>query len=559
MRLRLSRTAALSAALLFSATASAEEWFDAYGSGLKALKQGKAALAVESFERSIGLRPEPGEALITYGTNRLDKYYPYLRLAEAQLLAGNLDAAREALKRSEVRGKEPGAERGRLAQLVEVAQSARVADAAPTPTIAVASPTPASFVAPAPVLAPSTPPAPGAPVSSPPPSDQSETKPPQRVETARSEKPTSKAASTAAPPSGVPASVPSPTLGPLPVGRILEPVKDAAPASGASPGYIALGMLVLSGLGVAAWAFQARARAAKFRREATPFGEIETRAIAGFVGGLPGGAGELFGDYRLLEPLGKGGMAAVFKAERNGETQALKRPLAAFLADPEFLERFLREAEIGRTLHHPNVVRIHERGEVAGVPYFTMELVKGRTLEDIIRERGALEPKQAAKIVAQVAEALDYAHLKGVIHRDLKPSNIMVTDDGVVKVMDYGIARARRFEGLTIAGVFLGTPEYAAPETAQGLPIDARSDLYSLGVVFYEMVTGRKPFVGDTPFVTLQKQCTESPSLPSVIVPGTPRPLEAIILRLLSKEPASRYGGAEELLIELREYLNRAV
>ena len=266
----------------------------------------------------------------------------------------------------------------------------------------------------------------------------------------------------------------------------------------------------------------------------------------------------MFGPYRLLELLGQGGMASVFKAERHGELCALKRPLEAFLQEPEFLERFRREAEIGRTLHHPNIVRIFERRDVERIPYFTMELVKGQTLQTLIREQGALEPGEAAQVITQVAEALDYAHLKGVIHRDLKPSNIMILESGVAKVMDYGIARARRFEGLTVTGTFLGTPEYAAPETAEGKPTDARSDLYSLGIIFYELVTGTKPFVGSTPFVTLQKHCTETPTPPSAVAPGTPRRLEAIILRLLSKDPAGRYPGAEELLIDLRGYLNRA-
>jgi serine/threonine-protein kinase len=256
--------------------------------------------------------------------------------------------------------------------------------------------------------------------------------------------------------------------------------------------------------------------------------------------------------------LGKGGMASVFKADRNGEVCALKRPLAAFLEDPEFLERFLREAEIGRTLHHPNIIRIFERGDVRGVPYFTMELVKGETLHEHVRRQGALSPKAATQVIVQVAEALDYAHLKGVVHRDLKPSNIMILEDGAVKVMDYGIARARRFDGLTVTGAFLGTPDYVAPETAEGKGTDARSDLYSLGIVFYEILTGRKPFVGETPFATLRKHCTEPPVPPSEIAPGTPSELEAIILRLLAKDPADRFPGAEELLIELRHYLNRA-
>ena len=266
----------------------------------------------------------------------------------------------------------------------------------------------------------------------------------------------------------------------------------------------------------------------------------------------------LFGEFKVLGQLGKGGMASVLKVERRGEVFALKRPLAAFLEDPEFLERFLREAEIGRTLHHPNIIRIFERGEVEGIPYFTMELIEGETLQSHVRQRGPLPPREASQVVAQVAEALDYAHLKGVVHRDLKPSNIMVLGDGAVKVMDYGIARARRFEGLTVTGAFLGTPDYVAPETAEGKGTDARSDLYSLGVVFYEILTGQKPFVGDTPFATLRKHCTEPPTPPSLLAPGTPRELEAIVLRLLHKDPGDRFPGAEELLNALRDYLNRA-
>jgi predicted Ser/Thr protein kinase len=283
-------------------------------------------------------------------------------------------------------------------------------------------------------------------------------------------------------------------------------------------------------------------------------GLLETRALPAPAPG----PGERFGEYLLLEPLGKGGMATVFRAERNGEYVALKRPLPAFLDDPEFLERFLREAEIGRTLHHPNIIRIFERGHVSGVPYFTMELVRGRTLQAHLREHGALAPKPATRVIVQVAEALDYAHLKGVVHRDLKPSNIMVLEDDTVKVMDYGIARARRFSGLTVTGAFLGTPDYVAPEAAEGKPTDARSDLYSLGVVFYEVLTGKKPFVADTPFGVLSKHVSEPPNPPSAVAPGCPRDLEAVVLRLLAKDPEKRHPGAEELLIELREFLNRA-
>ena len=267
--------------------------------------------------------------------------------------------------------------------------------------------------------------------------------------------------------------------------------------------------------------------------------------------------GEYFGDYRLLERLGRGGMASVYKAERRGEVSALKRPLPVFLDEPEFLERFQREAEIGRTLHHPNIVRILERGAVDEVPYFTMELVPGETLQAHLQHAGALDPRLAAGIVVQVAEALDYAHLKGVVHRDLKPSNVMVLEDGMAKVMDYGIARARRFEGLTLTGSFLGSPDYVAPEAIEGKG-DAKSDLYSLGVVFYEALTGRRPFSADTPFGVLRKHLTEPPPPPSLVVPGLPPELERIVLRLLDKQADQRHAGAEELVNELRDFLNRA-
>jgi serine/threonine-protein kinase len=248
----------------------------------------------------------------------------------------------------------------------------------------------------------------------------------------------------------------------------------------------------------------------------------------------------------------------VFRARKGAETCALKRPLYAFLEEPEFLERFLREAEIGRALHHPNVMRILERGEVEGVPFFTMELLAGETLQSLLERDGALPARTATRIVVQIAEALDYAHSKGVVHRDLKPSNVMVLTDGTAKVMDYGIARARRFEGLTVTGAFLGSPDYIAPEAIEGKETDARSDLYSLGVTFYEALTGRRPFSADTPFAILRLHLTEPPAAPTAIRPDIPPELERIVLRLLSKSPADRFASAEELVQELRDYLNRA-
>jgi serine/threonine-protein kinase len=267
--------------------------------------------------------------------------------------------------------------------------------------------------------------------------------------------------------------------------------------------------------------------------------------------------GSTFGDYEILGQIGKGGMAVVYRARRRGEEMALKRPLAAFVEEKEFVERFVREAEIGRTLNHPNIIRIFDKGRVGDMPYFTMELVDGETLHARARREGALRPEVACQLVKQVAEALDYSHLKGVIHRDLKPSNIMILKSGTVKVMDYGIARSNRLEALTATGAFLGTPEYVAPETAEGGRTDAQSDLYSLGVVFYEILTGVRPFTGDTPFATLKKICSDPPTPPSA-VRNCPPELEAIVLKLLQKKPAARHASAEELLNDLKDYLNRA-
>ena len=325
------------------------------------------------------------------------------------------------------------------------------------------------------------------------------------------------------------------------------------------------GALALVLLAVTAWALRRRGEA-----EATPLHPrifsnptpaMPTPADFGTSPGVRREADgtEFFGDYRLVAPLGRGGMASVYKAERRGETSALKRPLAAFLDEPEFIERFQREADIGRTLHHPNIVRILERGAVERVPYFTMELIAGETLAAHLRHAGALDPRLATGIVVQIAEALDYAHLKGVVHRDLKPSNVMVLEDGTAKVMDYGIARARRFEGLTVTGSFLGSPEYVAPEAIEGKGTDARSDLYSLGVIFYEVLTGRRPFSADTPFGVLRKHLTEPPPPPSQLRPDLPPELERIVLRLLDKHADQRYAGAEELVLDLRDFLNRGV
>jgi hypothetical protein len=603
----MSRVALLSclALLALSATARAEEWHEAYHDGVAALARGQSARAVERLERAAALRPEPGRNVITYGTNIEARYHPYLRLAEAYLLQRNLEGARSALSRSESWGREPADERAQLAARVEAAapRPAPPPTTLPTPvpvsSPVVERPAVAEVVAtPTPVPTPSLAPSPPRTSPSARPSGAAtpapESRPPLRAIPAAA---TGSLEIVSQPPGAAVylddelMGTTDPEWGRLvrsevPAGRhrvrlsvaghqdLLEEVEvragqptdfrrrlAAAPRTG--DGRLIL-FAVLAGLLliVTAWVLR---RPGAPSADPTPAGHLSRTGPtparptpSRSAGARDLAAGERFGDYAILEPLGRGGMASVYKAERNGEVCALKRPLPAFLEDKEFRERFLREAEIGRALNHPNIVRILERGAVDGAPYFTMELLLGETLQAHLRRLGALEPRAAARIVVQVAEALDYAHLKGVVHRDLKPSNIAVLEDGAVRVMDFGIAQARRFEGLTVTGAFLGSPEYVAPEAIDGRGTDPRSDLYSLGVVFYEALTGRRPFTADTPFAILQKHLNEVPVRPSILRPDVPPELERIVLRLLGKEPADRYGEAEALVVELREFLNRA-
>jgi hypothetical protein len=587
-----------------AALARAEEWHEAYRNGVNALARGQGARAVELLERAAAQRPQPGRNVVTYGTNVEERYYPYLRLAEAHLLLRNLEGARSALKRSESWGGEPVAERARLLAQVEEA-AARLTTPPPperAPPTTEAAPTPTPVPPPTPSPATPEPARAAEPVhrghASPP-----ETAPPARETRPAPEAPTEGACSleVVSNPAGANVYLDDELIGAtdpewgrlvrngvspgrhrirlalaghqdlteeveLGAGGLTDFRRRLTPAGGPLDQRLVLfGGLAFVLLGLTAWALR-RPRPAPV--EATParahgLDSVPTPARStppGFAS--PGVVRDAdgvdhFGEYRLLEPLGRGGMASVYKAERRSEVCALKRPLTAFLQEPEFLERFLREAEIGRTLNHPNIVRILERGEVEGVPFFTMELLPGETLQARLRREGALEPRAATRMVVQVAEALDYAHNKGVVHRDLKPSNVMVLADGTAKVMDFGIARARRFEGLTVTGSFLGSPEYVAPETIEGGSADARSDLYSLGVVFYETLTGGRPFIADTPFAILRKHLTEAPPPPTLRRPGLPSDLERIVLRLLGKRPEQRYAVAEELVLELRDFLNR--
>ena len=261
------------------------------------------------------------------------------------------------------------------------------------------------------------------------------------------------------------------------------------------------------------------------------------------------------GRYRAQRRLGSGGMAEVWCAEDEvlGRRVALKLMGGRFAEDPEFRERFRREAQAAAGLTHPNIVAIFDRSEWDGTPYIAMELVDGRTLKELVTERGPLPPEIAVSLTEQILRALGYAHRSGIVHRDIKPQNVIIDGEGQAKVADFGIARAGETSEMTQAGAIVGTMQYLSPEQAEGHPVDRRADLYSAGIVLYELLTGQVPFDGEAPISIAIKQINERPVPPRQLEPGIPPALEAVVLRALEKDPARRYQNAEEFIAALEQ------
>jgi tetratricopeptide (TPR) repeat protein/predicted Ser/Thr protein kinase len=261
----------------------------------------------------------------------------------------------------------------------------------------------------------------------------------------------------------------------------------------------------------------------------------------------------LGGRYEILGLLGQGGMGAVYKA-RDREVDrlvALKVIRPELAMHPDVLRRFKQELILARQVTHKNVIRIFDLGEAEGAKFISMEYVDGRDLESIRAEQGKLPPEEAAEIIEQVCRALDAAHAEGVIHRDLKPKNIMVDNHGRVVVMDFGIARSREMPGLTQTGVVVGTPEYMSPEQAKGEEIDARSDLFSLGIIFYQLLTGKSPYEATTSLAALLKRTQERAVPPAKLDPTIPKYVNDIVVRCLEIDPQRRYGSAQEIAQDL--------
>jgi beta-lactam-binding protein with PASTA domain/predicted Ser/Thr protein kinase len=258
------------------------------------------------------------------------------------------------------------------------------------------------------------------------------------------------------------------------------------------------------------------------------------------------------GRYRVLKRIGSGGMAEVYCAEDQqlGRRVALKLLHRRFADDEQFVERFRREASSAAGLSHPNIVGIFDRGEWDGTYYIAMEFVEGRTLKDIVRERGAAPPEAAADITLQILRAARFAHKRGIVHRDIKPHNVLIDNEGRVRVTDFGIARAG-VSDMTETGSVMGTAQYLSPEQAQGKPVDARSDLYSTGIVLYELLTGRVPFDAESPVSVALMQVSEPPVPPMEVNPEVPPALDAVTLRAMEKDPGRRYQDADEFIAAL--------
>lgn len=269
--------------------------------------------------------------------------------------------------------------------------------------------------------------------------------------------------------------------------------------------------------------------------------------------------GKMLGNrYELLEKIGEGGMAEVYKAKCHSLNRfvAVKILKAEYSSDKDFVEKFKREATAAASLSDNNIVTIYDVGTENGINYIVMEYVKGKTLKEIIRQKKRLSNEEAVEVAIQIAKALSCAHKNNIIHRDIKPHNIMVTEEGMVKVTDFGIAKASNSVTITNTSKVLGSAHYFSPEQAKGSYVDFRTDIYSLGIVIYEMVTGRVPFNADSPVSVALKHIQEAPVPPKDINSSIPNSLNNLILKAIEKEPIKRYQSIREMLSDLEKIKN---
>jgi len=270
-------------------------------------------------------------------------------------------------------------------------------------------------------------------------------------------------------------------------------------------------------------------------------------------------ASALEGRYQVLSELGRGGMGIVYQAydKQLKEQVAIKLLSPLLSTDQEALERLTREVSLARRVTHPNVIRIHDLSEVNGLHYVSMEYFGGSNLKEHLKRSGSLSILNAYQVFSQICDGLEAAHSQGVVHRDLKAQNILIGPTGQIKIIDFGLARSVQLQGMTATGLIMGTPEYMAPEQVAGKHVDERADIYALGVILFEMLTGRVPFTGDSAIAVGFQQLKDAPPAPRSINPQIPEEVERIILKALEKNPIQRYRTVDEMRKEFASALPR--
>ncbi|HJV39116.1 MAG TPA: serine/threonine-protein kinase [Geothrix sp.] len=510
----------LPAALTLSAQTQ-PTFYAAWQDGLDAEHAAHWQEAAAAYRRALELRPAPTARAFTYGNNLIRDYYPRTRLARCLVELGDLDGAEAALAAAQG---EPSAAREALATRIAGLRAARNPGTVSTRPEQVPTPTPP--VDPARLQA--APPLTAAVAEQP--SSQSQTQT-QTLGPAGSPSPAAASISpapdrrfpAAEPPSQPPpqtqvtASLPAPS-GPPPLPRWLP--------WAAGLGSVALGATLFG----------------RHRRRRGLFSQRQPADRRGLEYAPPSAVGP----YRVGPLLGRGGFSSTYLAwhQETGQEVALKLPHPHRLDDPEFQLRFRQEARLGAQLDHPNLVRILDPGPLEGTPYLAMEYVPGPTLDQRLKEEGALPVEVARAIALDVAQAMAYAHGRGVVHRDLKPGNILLAGAGA-RVMDLGIARVMDAATVTTTYAFLGTPLYAAPEAQLKTHVGPAADRYSLGVILFHMLAGAPPFRGETPFEILDRHRTAQPPDLRSLRPEVPPVLARLVARLLDKEPDQRPDDGE--------------
>ena len=587
-RLRVSALAGgVLAVLLASPALAAVQWYEHYNRGIELEERGSWREAFEDFQAAARVVPVPAKRIQTEGGNFILDYDPYYHMA---LCLTGLDKPHLAVGYLRTAANARVTPRARLEALWrrvqgEIARKKEIGSPAPTPTaepatgqLAVQSDPPGAAVTLDGTAAGTTPmgPFPVSPGSHLVRAEAPGFGPAEEHVTVtaggtatlvlrlgRTRAARVPAAAAPQPTRTVPAPTPVPQVAgttPMPNDRQAGgPTPPPAPTGSARSGTgpagahrnAARGLLLLAALAAiaAAVAWRRARRRPAVALPPAPTGPAATLEQAATLVE----AGARMGRYELQSVLGRGGMATTYRARRaaDGQTVAVKVPHDGCLSDATFVTRFLREGQLGEQLHHPRIVRVLDAGEEKGRPFLAMELVSGRTLKQELREHAPLPVRRALEVARDIAEALDYAHAKGVIHRDLKPENVMILPDGTVKVMDFGIARLADQPGLTTSSLFLGTPAYAAPEMIDPKTVDHRVDLYALGIILYEMLEGAVPFTADSPYRVLEMHLRQPLPPSEQLAHPIPAPVWALVQRLCEKDPAARFPSAQALLVEL--------